>query len=294
MPTELADYQHELVADDTVNGLVFGRAGTTYLTLEYPQIVPGDERFGDVDLEREDGTAMGEDYATGKSVVFEIGVDTTTAETDRHAANADALEAFEQMWKNPDFRNAAGRYAILRSRAVPGRTRRAYGRPRRYAETTSRLTHRGYSTVLCDFQSFDGKWYDDVEQTRTLAVGETTTIPLAVAGTARTWPVVTFYGPWTTPSVTIGSLTIAFKTGVVIPEGSSVTFDPRPWQRTVTRNDGASWAGKLDATTPPMRKCDLVAPDATWAGQPGDYHLAVSGTGTGRVEVRWRNAFQRW
>jgi hypothetical protein len=306
MPTELLDFQHELLNEQTGTGLVFGKIGTPYFTMEHPQLTPGDDRFGDVDLEREDGSAFGEDYAAGKTIVFELGVGTWDAENP-HVAGADALEDLEAEWKDPGYRNGATKIAVLRSRAVPGRLRRTYGRPRRYAETTSRTSHRGFSTVVCDFVTSDGRWYDDVEQTASTPLvhpptgGFTTPIKtpiktspnsvarnetVVVGGKVPTWPVVTIYGPVSQPSVTLGDLTIAF-TGQ-LGEGESVTFDPRPWQRTVLRNDGANFSGALSWQTPPMRLCQLPV-GAHVFGYAGNDE-----TGTSYATVSWRPAYTRW
>lgn len=307
MPTVLADFEHELLPGTGGAGIVFGKVGSTYFTTEHPQITGGDDRFGDVDLEREDGVGFGEDYSSGKTIAFDIGVATWDEGLNAHEAGADALENLEREWKNPIYRTRATAYAMLRSRAVPGRTRVAYGRPRRYAEATNRLTHKGFSTVLCDFQTIDGRWYDDVEDSNTsnlvqpptggfkspikapivtsppaVSVGRSIT----VGGTVPTWPVVEIYGPISQPVVTLGPLVIAF-TGQLL-DGESVTFDPRPWSRTVLRNDGASFAGKLGYQTPPLRLCSLP---------PGEHAFNLAGndeTGTASATVRWRNAYSRW
>lgn len=312
MPTELLDFEHELLADGEAAGLVFGRAAdftgrTAYFTTEYPQITPGDGRYGDVDPDREDGTVFGEDYDGGDTVTFELGV-AAWGTDDPHVAGEDALGRLKSTWRARKFRASTPAYAVLRSRAVPGRIRRAYGRPRRYADTTSRLTHRGYSTVVCDFATRDGKWYDDEAQSvvckyvpsptagfttplttpLTTEVGGSTLASMTVAGDEPTWPVITLHAPggWSQPRVTIGDLTLGFDAD--LPAGAAVTFDPRPWVRTVLRNDGASYAGKMTWETPPLPDCML---------EPGVYVVGLAGndpTGTAWAQVEWRNAHSRW
>lgn len=285
MPTALLDFQHELVTEGGVSSLVFGKAGTTYLTTEHPQIVGGDSRFGDVDLEREDGTAFGEDYTSGKSVVFELGVDTTRA-ANPHVAGADALEVLESAWRDPKWREHSDAVAVLRSRAVPGRTRRCYGRPRRYEETTSRASHKGYSTAIADFALQDGKWYDDAEQSKTVQRGSLFAAPgsITVGGSQRTWPVIVLNGPLVNPIVTVGDWALGLT--ATISAGQSVTLDPRPWVRTMLRSDGANMAGARTASTPPLRKCYL---------NPGVHLFALlANSGTGNATIRWRSAWSRW
>lgn len=280
MPTALLDFQHELLADGSAGGLVFGRAGTTYVTLEPPQIVPGDGRYGDTDDDREDGTAFGEDYLSGKTVAFEIGVDTTDT-ANPHADNADALEDLEDAWYDPAMRSN-GAIAVLRSRAVPGRTRRAYGRPRRFADTTSRLTHRGYSTVVADFQTRDGKWYDDEPQSITMTSGFLVQ-SVVIGGRVSTWPVMTFRGPLTNPLVRVGDYVMSIAAD--IPTGMTVVYDPRPWKRTVLRSDGANYAGKVTPGSPPMKSLRL---------RPGVARMGLLSAGGGSLDIEWRPAYSRW
>lgn len=306
MPTALLDFQHELLPNTGGPGLVFGKVGTPYFTMEHPQITAGDDRFGDVDLEREDGIVFGEDYAGGKTILFELGVQTWN-NANPHLAGADALEVLEQTWRSSAYRSSPTKHAVLRSRAVPGRTRIAYGRPRRYSEATSRLSHRGFSTVLCDFQTIDGKWYDEIEQTQTVKLTFKSsggfkspiktpirTEPPAVAitrdvvvqGTVPAWPVITINGPVTDAVATLGPLSLVFKGQLLA--GESMTFDPRPWSRGVLRQDGANLAGQIGFDTQPMRQFQL--PPGTHAFG----FLGFDSSGTSTATVSWRNAYTRW
>jgi hypothetical protein len=305
MPTALLEHQHEVTNEDASVSLVFGTTGTTYLTTTQPVISGSTGTTGDVGRVREDGMSLGEDYSSGKTAAFDLAVLTDDADNPTQAGS-DALSDLERLWRTPGFRNGSGKYAILRS-MVGGRTRRAYGRPRRYDEVAGNLTIKGVTPVLCDFFVPDGTWYDDDESTVTIPIIAsiisglvaplvtpltTTTAVITsqggtIGGKLPTWPVITFHGPVTNPKVRFnGGLTVAINT--VIASGQSVTVDTRPWQRTVLRDDGASLAGAFTWDTPPMRHMAL---------DPGVYDITFTGqdlSGTAWCSVAWRGAYSRW
>lgn len=306
MPSALLEHQHELTTEDGSVSLVFGTQDTTYLTTSHPVITGSDGPNGDVARVREDGMALGEDFLAGKTVAFEISVLTDRADNPAQAGS-DALNALEGLWRNRELRNRATKYAILRS-CIGGRTRRAYGRPRRYDEVAGNMTNRGITPVVCDFTVPDATWYDDEETELSIPLAASTgsgltsplvtplvtssvsatTAALTSGGSKPTWPVVTFHGPCADPRV-------RFNTGLVIAltetiaAGESITVDPRPWQRVVTQtSDGANKAGSLTYDTPPMRQMFL---------DPGTYEViytATDSSGSSWCSVKWRNAYARW
>lgn len=277
------------------------------------QIEADDSSPGDMARIREDGSVLGRDYRGSKTVSFEVGV-LTDHQSNPHLAGGDALDMFGSTWEDPQWRSDPTRYAVLRSHMVHGRVRRAYGRPRRYAESTDGLTKKGYSTLLADFLSADGTWYDDDPSTMSIGTlparegGLTTplTTPLTTArnesransitvrGTKPTWITMRFEGPLTKPTVQIGN---SIRVSVVgtgtgsgyIAAGETVLFDPRPWSRRIVREqDGANRAGHITWDTTPLRLCLL---------RPGTYPVTLTGTdysGQGRVRLEWRNAWSRW
>jgi hypothetical protein len=305
MATVLLEDQHEVINEDESVSLVFGTADTGYLTTTYPVINGGDDRSGDVGRVREDGLSLGEDYKGGKTVSFEVSV-LTDGEADPTLAGSDALATFEAVWRNQKFRNSSTAYAVLRS-VVGGRTRRAYGRPRRYDEVVGNLTKKGVTPVVCDFLVPDGTWYDDLEDSQAFSITPpstsglvaplvtpltTTTISvnavgMTVGGKLPTWPVITIHGPVINPMLRFNDdLTVGMN--VTLAAGESITVDPRPWRRVVLRNDGANLAGSLTWETPPMRRMKL---------DPGVYDVSMSGvdaTGTSWCSVTWRSAYPRW
>lgn len=221
-----------------------------------------------------------------------------------HRVNLDYLNTLEGWWRDERLRNRPRAMAMLRSHEA-GRTWRAYGRPRGYEEAAGQFTEQGYTPVVCVFNLIDDRYYSDTVEVATAnllpppdggivfpIVWPMTTVPemqgntvARIGGNRSTWVWVEFVGPCLNPSVTIGDLRI----GLVgnIADGESVTVDPRPWQRTVLRSDGASVAGMLDPVGPPLRDCKAL---------PGNYDVvykATDITGTSTAIVRWRSARSR-
>jgi hypothetical protein len=310
MPAVLREHQHELSSIDGSTAIVFGTEDTGYLTTSRPTIATGDLRNGDVDRPQEDGIMFGRDYRGSKTLTFEIGVLTdrlspSTGYFDAHVANLDYLNRLEAMWVNEQWRATSRSLAILRS-CEGGRTWRCYGRPRRYDEVAGPMTQMGYTPVVADFALIDDRWYSDAEYatdssaapkaegglvpplvaplvTMQYTSGTTT---MQVNGSRSTWPIVEFHGPVLNPTAKIGSV-LNIGLTMAIPQGQVITVDTRPWQRTVLRQDGASFAGYLSRDTPVMRNCLLP---------PGRYALTFGGqdpTGTSWCRVRWREARTR-
>lgn len=305
MPANLETHQHELLYPNGQSALVFGTLDTGFLTLTPPQVVNEDGTVGDVARGREDGRDFGEDYLGSKNYAFEIGVLSNVGDSPSiHAANTNLTESMRTIWENPTFRSSAHTVGVLRSNRA-GTTFRCYGRPRNFAEASAAFEAKGYTSATCEFALIDGAWYSDTEQVESLAIRPSTnpgligplvdpltTAPITyvngvmvVGGTRFTWPRITIHGPVTNPVVKIGTMRVALRGS--ISAGKRVTIDPRPWARTVLRNDGANWAGALSGTTPIMRNMKV---------QPGSHQLVYEGvdlTGTSYMEVAWRDARSR-
>ncbi len=303
----MLDHQWNLATELGEVDFTFGTADTGVQTTHAPDLGQRDVRNQDGAMAREDGTAFGVDYEQGSTLTFEANV--LTADW---AAQSDLLNDFRAAWSDRRFRKDPDAYAVLKVQNA-GRVRRCYGRPRRFAEADGDLTHDGYTAVVADFETRDGKFYAEevsvsqVPITPPTAIGFST--PLVVTGVdpntiafqsetlteaqqpgnvtvgAETWPWVEIHGPVTSPRVELGDITIALDYS--IPDGMSVTIDPRPWSRRVERSDGANLAGNLTWETPPMGQMLLA---------PGSYQLLYRGddaTGTSFVVVSWREAFHR-
>lgn len=290
MSSALVSNQHELLLDTAAAGLVFGTQSTRFLTLGHPQIDPNDPGgSNDLPRLREDGVQFGEEYVGSKTVSFEVGVLTDRGTDTPHADNGDALDFFESSWTSPGWRNKDGAYGVLRSHMVPGRVRRCYGRPRRFAAVEDGLAKKGYSTFLADFTNGDGLWYDDNPTsvaTPSGVNGGTTTV--APAGTRATWPVVTIYGGCVSPRVVLGNLLLDFP-GLTIPVGHSITIDSRPWSRGITR----TWSA--DPTFPSFASTTLKRMSMQFSGLYLTTFTAASLSGAGAcAQVSWRSAWSRW
>jgi len=308
MPTLLREHQWELLDfNDEDRFLLFGTEDTGYLTLKPPEWAGGDARDSDTDRAQEDGRYFGRDLRGGLQANFEIGVLTdhlATLDSDAYQTNVDYLAALRSWWDDEDLRSKSWELAVLRT-FVAGRVWRAYGRPRRFSEAASKLQLLGYTPVVCDFAVIDNSVYADEAAQLNVAlvsvpdggliaplIAPLTTTPATmgertavVAGTRSTWPWVEFVGPVTNPKAQIGPLTVGLSTS--IPEGTTVTVDPRPWSRGVTRDDGASYAGYLSPDTPVLRELKI---------RPGSHQVIYSGidaTGTSECIVRWRDARSR-
>lgn len=310
MPSALRVHQHELMAENGARSFVWGTEDTGYLTLTKPAVSVAEPREGDVDRPGEDGRGFGQDLRGAKAFTFEVGVITDRLNGldggDPYAANVDHLDSLEAAWQDEWWRERPDRFAVLRSNEA-GRIRRCYGRPRSYEEADGAFTAKGYTPVVAEFALIDGRWYDDTEQQVTCPLAPTTVgglvaplvAPLAstgesegetfaqIGGSRSTWPIVEFDAPYgvTNPSVTIGGLTIGLRG--TIPVGSVVTVDPRPWKRTVVRQDGANYAGWLTYDTPPLKKM-LAAP-----GKQPVVYRGTDNTASSVARVRWRDARNR-
>lgn len=308
MPAVLSEHQLEISdANDETRALVFGTESTGFLTLKPPAWASGDARDGDVARPQEDGRYFGRDLRGGASVGFEIGVLTdlkSIGTTNPYRSNVDYLDALQSWWDDEDLRTRPWDLAVLRT-CVAGQTWRAYGRPRRFDAASDRLTQSGYTPVVCDFAVIDNCVYaDDYDQVNVPLVGMpdggliaplaaplTTTLATqaertaVIAGSRSTWPWVTFVGPVTNPQAQIGPLVVGLATS--IPDGMSVTVDPRPWSRGVTRDDGANYAGFLSPATPVLRELKLPR------GSHQVIYSGIDATGTSECIVYWRNARSR-
>lgn len=305
--TDLLEHQHELSETDGTGPVLFGTEDTGYLTLTRPLVVAGEVRASDRERPQEDGTAFGRDYRGSKSYSFELGVLTDLRSVGTMTplrTNLDYLGDLEAVWTDEKWRNRATAYAMLRS-CEGGETVRCYGRPRRWEEAVGNLTKQGFTPVMAVFDLVDGKWYDDTEDSVTVTIEPSseggfaapfpapitttrraeTSADMTVGGKVPTWPIIEFHGPVARPTVTVGPLVIGLAT--VIADGDVVTFDPRPWVRTVLAADGSNQSGKIIGRTPAMRDCFL---------RPGAHPITYEGydvTGTSTITVRWRDARPR-
>lgn len=310
MPTaSLREHQHELTDEDEVYSFVFGTEDTGYQTLTRPVVIAGDLRTNDRDRPYEAGRTMGRDLRGGKTYQFDIGVitDGLAGFARPHEANNDALADFEMAWTREEWRDTPQAYAILRT-CEAGRISRCYGRPRPYDETVGNLTAHGYTPIAAQFVLIDDKWYADTISTHVMKAAVTvgaglyaplkssrlktnrassTLNDLTIGGKAKTWPIVHFDGPCKDPVLSFDGGKVVIGVKGEVPLGYRVTYDSRPWKRTVLGSDGISWSGDISTRSTAM-------PDAALA--PGPHTVAYESTdptGASVASIQWRDARPR-
>ncbi|MDH6628664.1 hypothetical protein M2271_006497 [Streptomyces sp. LBL] len=326
--------------------LHFGREDTGIYCLSEPDIAFADVDVADAPLPGEDGVRMGRDYQRSATATFELGVDGSHTLIDRHwplrpgpkdrvgkwtdmeAALAfvkkddqspavrglDGVNLLRQVWRADAIRGRAGRVSWL-AHKTGGRTRRLYGRPRKFAVSHSRLSSQGYTPVVADFVAVDDRFYDETAQQVELydhvAVSlpwrpgrgsrpewlytSKKTIVFQQKGTMHTYPYIDVYGPCKNPKITMGGLW-AVQLDMTIAAGAYVRIDPRPWIRTVTLRSGAdskSVADKLTRASP--RLAQMFIPPGLWSASLSYTKTAGATSHDGpRILINWRDAYNWW
>lgn len=242
-----------------------------------------------------DGRAPGRDTEPGPEWSFLL--------RPRAGAGAALLAAIGQLrsaWEGP--RSTPLATSTLRY-TLEGRTRRVYGRPRRFAEvSTPHSRAAGLSDVDATFQLTDPLYYSDAEGRVDLNIvpaesallrfptappfrwaspGDETVRGAVVGGDAPTPLTVRFFGPVSRPWVRVGGVLIQV-TGDLAYDRTLIV-DARA--KTIRYENGTPAPGMI---SPATRLADLrVAPgvhEVTYGG--------VDITGTSRVEVAWRDAWR--
>lgn len=297
MPVSLADYQFCL---DTLPEIPFGVGRPIVVQTFDPS---GFEvRDQDADAPTGDATLFGIDRHTPPVWTWEM----YTGPDSRTAATALSLvDSLQGVWEADDIRAVAGSVVALRY-AVGGRTRRVYGRPRRFNAPPDLIQH-GRMKIVADFKLAETVSYDDLEESA-LPIGmDATTItgtgfafpiifPLFTAaipppragqavirGTAPTWVTIDITGPVLNPFVQVGDRRYAL-TGA-IDAGETITVSGRSWDQGIYSSTGYYRPDMLD---PRSRLSQLRF-------KPGIYTVSFGGqdqTGSARARVRWRNAYR--
>lgn len=202
-------------------------------------------------------------------------------------------------WEGP--RSTVRGLSVLRYR-VMGRTRRVYGRPRRFAPLSDPLTRAvGMAEVDATFQLADPYHYDDDLNSVTYSgvappggnlswpitfpwssepSGESSARFVKVQGDAPAPLAIRFSGPVVRPRVWTADGRIDVRLTGELAYDQQVTVDAR--QGTVLRQDGASVPGML---SPRTRMADLVLP-------PGTHEIFYAGGSDSSVTIAWRNAWR--
>lgn len=260
---------------------------------------PGTTSWRTQDAENPLGDAMrfGRDRLTPPAWGFTL---MTNKDTSTEAL--DALEVMQAKWIADSVRATPGAVQTLRYN-LGGRTRRVYGRSRRFSPLINPLTFQGVSGALADFQKADSLHYDDTEYVTSISIlaGRATGIksplfgPLTtvaggeqidtiqeVGGTAPAPFVAVIRGPITNPYIQGPGFYL--KLNLTLAYDQQAIIDTRPFAQTVFRNDGASLGGALSRTSR-LTTARL---------NPGSASIKFGGTdatGTARCDFSWRPTF---
>lgn len=259
-----------------------------------------ESRSQDAPSPNSDSLRFGRDYRTPGAWTFTLA---TNADTEAQALGS--LEDLQVVWDNAESRTVPGSLSTMRY-VLAGRTRRVYGRPRRFAPALPTTHTQGLLTAVADFQLADTLVYDDearstvVSAAPPVALGLTSpiTTPISVAsGGEREGAIADVGGKVPAPVVilfTAGSSAITspwvatpdwrIELNTTIPAGMSVVVDTRPASMSVLRSDGANLAGKLTRTST-LQGARL---------KPGSAQLTFGGydpSATATCAVSWRPAY---
>lgn len=300
MATTLEEHQFEILPTaEASSGFVFGIGAE--VSLNEDGFDPGENEWITQDGQnaRRGVTGFGRDVLAGKTWSWQSHVDRDTEEE-----AADTLDRFSAAWMPELLARDPGAITSIRYQFA-GRTRRIFGRPRRYGAPPSNMVLSGYVPISHDFTTVDAFTYDDVMSSALIpylsdAVGGGFTFPAAfpvetlpsegtgqdqvqVLGRARAYPLLRFNGPWTNPRLETDDWSVSW-TGS-IPSGKWVEIDTRPWKLTVMNSDGGS---VVEGLNPRTYLEDL------WFEPQSQPQIRLGGTsasGNASALVRWRNTW---
>lgn len=298
--TELPNLSYEM------NGFLFGRT-TQYkvaqFTAEDPEIITNDAQ-----RPRTNGIRFGRDFFAGRNLTWDITLwmDRPTNSAEREsllARTLDAQTAFATAWRPAHILSTPGAVVPLRLNRG-GRTRRVYGRPRRWLPVPG-TAYQGRVPITCDFLASDEMFYSDLEYTRRIPIippvvgglvgplvgpilsssPGSGTGGLVIAGEQESWLTTRIYGPIIDPEIEVVGQW-KFKLATQIASDQSIIIDPTPWERTVRRaSDGANFSGKLTSSSIRLNRMKLP---------PGSHQVILRGsdiTGTAKADIFWRDTF---
>jgi hypothetical protein len=299
----IKDFNFEILPDvDADDGVLFGIGQD--VSLDDGGFTPGSTDWATQDAESSQNgtTAFGRDRLLGPTWNWQLHVN-----RDDDVNALESLAELKTAWRALHIRNTPGAVLPLRYR-LAGRTRRIYGRPRRFEESPTNTMLGGHLPISVDFKCVDGFTYDDVMQNVSMRLGQeledegidtgggfifpltfpTITLPptkrqsrVLIGGDAPAYPIIRFQGPVTNPVL----ITDDWRIGVTmqIQDGQYVEIDTRPWKQTALLNGNASVAGLLGRKT----RMDKVV------FNPGVFEARYNGFSSGETicTVRWANTW---
>lgn len=252
--------------------------------------------YGDAQYPNEDGTKFGVDFISGMVLTFDIAL------WNRGNQGYDDLARLKKAWKNKKYRQTPNALTTIRMNRG-GRTRRCYGRPRKFKETYGTI-ERGWAPITCDFQCADVVFYDDQETQHTVGLSNPPTAGLVLPATAPlsitqyaeaytnilvdgdydTWPVFVIRGPVVNPTIAYDNKW-KMQLAINLNFSESLAIDTRPWHRTTLLNGLINKSGFFTAQSPVMRQMQL---------EPGFHDIVYTGSDaslTSTLSIGWRSAW---
>lgn len=243
---------------------------------------------------------FGRDTLEGPTWTFTLNIISPDENSQSSLVALNALETLARHWRAMANSKIPGATSVLRYTRA-GRTRRVYGRPRRFAYNPNKVK-KGVLTVEAEFVTADPYHYDDdyssLDMSIAPPVGTGVDLPvilpvtlappsvrqgvIANSGADAPTPVkVTFYGPISAPYIQGRGWRLG--TSGVIREGERVTMDSNPANLSVKHSSGANWIGRIDRYTLFQ---DVRIP-------PGSSEVTFGGTdptGISRALIEWQPA----
>lgn len=280
-----------------LDGLLLGP--TTPLMIEDVDFGTPEILNNDTQRPRADGVWFGRDLRGGRLITISMQLF-----ADSGPAAVAFLAKMETAWLAEGVRDVAGATSVLRYN-TGGRTRRVYGRPRKFAPVSLRANANGWAPVVAEFLAGDHKYYSDTELSNTVSIvppdaggfiapfhWPLTTEAISYApgvitvhGDGQCWPVFVINGPITSPEIRAVEQYVMKFPGLSLARGETLVVDSRPWSRGVRRNDVVNVSNSLDAHSPPLSRVGL---------KPGVYEIVLAGTdptGTSSMTVAWREVY---
>lgn len=254
----------------------------------------------DASYPNEDGTKFGQDFYTGMVLTFSIDI------WERGQVSYDTIGPLKSAWRTKKHRETANELTTLRI-CRGGRTRRVYGRPRKFKETYGHV-EQGYVPIDCQFQAADECFYDDAQNIKTIGLvnqpnngmSYPTTYPkryhttgvaattVQIDGHYPTFPQFKINGPINYPTISLAN-GWTIKINAIMHQYDYIIIDPRPWERKATfyapNGIVINAAGYFTQSSPTMREMAL---------EPGTHTINFGGvdpTLSGYLEIGWRNAW---
>lgn len=246
-----------------------------------------------------DNIRMGRDRRTPGSWKFQLF-------TDQHDLTSalDTLDELATVWDAEDVRSTPDAVMALRYNLDGTRTRRVYGRPRRWTAPLDNRSLSGLIMITADFDMVSPLFFDDIEESEEVSsrpaestggftapfVTPLTTLrsaspierSITVRGRKSTPMMLDFHGPSLDPVFETPYWKAALRGS--IPANEVITLDARPWVMAAYRSDGTTVSADMIPRTTLLS--DLTLPK----GEHRVSHTSKDTSGQSKVTVRWHNA----